>query len=394
MQINENEARIEVTTELQAFGLIVTAEPYFAVTQPSDVVVMENVVRDSTKGKVETMQAKYDLLKRGSYLMNQRPTFKAKRLEPGAPLDLAEARNAVELARIAGADRLAADTFSKAARLLAEAEVAREKRKRGNEMMMPARQAVQTAEDARLIALQRLDELTAAQQRAAAAQREREALERAQAEEARRRQAEVETQTALVAKSAAERERFDVERARQEACRRRPRQSVRERKRRPRNKPPTRRRSRHECRRCGRRRPRPQRNRKRMRSGNGCASSSTSILETRETARGLIMNVPDVLFDSGSATLTTAAREKLARVAGILASHPDLHVAVEGHTDNVGGVARNQRLSERRAASVLAYLVQQKIPLTTVDTAGFGKAAPWPRTPRSPAGDRIAAWSW
>ena len=217
MQINENEARIEVTTELQAFGLIVTAEPYFAVTQPSDMVVMENVVRDSTKGKVETMQAKYDLLQRGSYLMNQQATFKAKRLEPGAPLDLAEARNAVELARIAGADRLAADTFSKAARLLAEAELAREKRKRGNEVMMPARQAAQTAEDARLIAMQRLDELTEAQQRAAAAQREREALERAQVEEARRRQAEVETQTALVAKSAAERERFDVERARQEA---------------------------------------------------------------------------------------------------------------------------------------------------------------------------------
>jgi outer membrane protein OmpA-like peptidoglycan-associated protein len=376
VQINENEARIEVTTELQAFGLIVTAEPYFAVTQPSDVVVMENVVRDSTKGKVETTQAKYDLLQRGSYLMNQQVTFKAKRLEPGAPLDLAEARNAVELARIAGADRLAADTFSKAARLLAEAESAREKRKRGNEVMMPARQAAQTAEDARLMALQRLDELTAAQQRAAAAQREREALERAQAEEARRRQAEVETQTALVAKSAAERERFDVERARQEAV-----QAQAEAER-----------ARAEAE-AAKQAAHAEAEQARMQALRAQATAAVAeqeknmlreklreqlnvVLETRESARGLIMNVPDVLFNTGSATLTTAAREKLARVAGILATHPDLHINVEGHTDNVGGAARNQQLSERRAASVLAYLVQEKIPLTTVNTAGFGESHP------------------
>src|SRR6188472_3459906 len=140
-----------VTTEFQAFALIVTAEPYFAVTQPSDVVVMENVVRDDTKGKVETVQAKYELLKRGSYLMNQSANFKVKPLEPGAPLDLAEARNAVELARLANADRYASESFAKAQKLLTDAEVAREKRKRGNEVMMPARQAAQTAEDARLI---------------------------------------------------------------------------------------------------------------------------------------------------------------------------------------------------------------------------------------------------
>jgi outer membrane protein OmpA-like peptidoglycan-associated protein len=101
-----------------------------------------------------------------------------------------------------------------------------------------------------------------------------------------------------------------------------------------------------------------------------------AYLETRETARGLIMNVPDVLFDTASARLTSVAREKLARVSGILALHPDLHIAVEGHTDNRGGAANNQRLSERRAASVLGYLVQQKIPLTAVDTSGFGETRP------------------
>src|SRR5262249_35208155 len=162
IQIEDHDARVQVTTEFQAFALIVTAEPYFAVTQPSDVVVMENVVRSDTRGKVEIVQAKYELLKRGSYLMNQTANFKLKPLEPGAPLDLAEARNAVELSRLAGADRYASDSFAKAQQLLTDAEVAHGKHKRGNEVMMPARQAAQTAEDARLVALRRQeDELQA-----------------------------------------------------------------------------------------------------------------------------------------------------------------------------------------------------------------------------------------
>src|SRR5687767_3627962 len=156
IQVDDADARVRVTTELQAFGMIVTAEPYFAVTQPSDVVIIENVVRSDTKGGVEAIQAKHELLKRGAYLMNQDVSrLNLKALEPGAPLDLAQARNAVELARVAGADRFAADTFDKASDLLAEAENARERGKRGDQVQQPARQAAQTAEDARLIALQR-----------------------------------------------------------------------------------------------------------------------------------------------------------------------------------------------------------------------------------------------
>ena len=56
-----------MTTELQVFGLVVTAEPYFAVSRPSDVVVMENVVRPDTVGKIEVIDAKYELLQRGQY---------------------------------------------------------------------------------------------------------------------------------------------------------------------------------------------------------------------------------------------------------------------------------------------------------------------------------------
>ena len=139
LQVHHASARVEVTTELQAFGLIVTAEPYFAVSQPSDVVVLENAVRHADTSAVDTVQAKYDLLRRGSYLRDKEASFASKPLEAGAPLDLAEARNAVELARLAGADQYASDTFAKATRLLDEAETAREQRKRGGDVMLAAR---------------------------------------------------------------------------------------------------------------------------------------------------------------------------------------------------------------------------------------------------------------
>ena len=130
LQVKGDDGRLKVTTELQAFALIVTAEPYFAVTQPSDVVVMENVVRkglwDDTNGRVEPLQAKYELLKRGTYLMTtDGASVKWPAPAPGVPLDLAQARNAVEIARLARADQYAIDTYSKAARLLADAEDAR-----------------------------------------------------------------------------------------------------------------------------------------------------------------------------------------------------------------------------------------------------------------------------
>ena len=390
VQVDDSDARIKVTTQLQAFGLIVTAEPYFAVTRPSDVVVLENIVRESTKGSVETVQAKYELLQRGTYLMNQSANFTVKPLEPGAPLDLAEARNAVELARLAGADRYAADTFAKAARLLADAEIAREKRKRGNEVMMPARQAAQTAEDARLIAVQRQEQAAIALDRVAAAERERVALaraqadrDRAQAEEARRRQAEVEAKAAVDAKAAADRERFEIERARQDALRAKSEadQARAAAELAKQNADAAKAAADADA----------QQARIQAQQAQAAAAQAEQeknalrerlreqlnvILETRETARGLIVNLSDVLFDTASATLKPGAREKLARVAGILSSHPDLHIEIEGHTDSVGSDDYNQRLSERRAVSVRSYLVQQRIPEASVGTEGFGESRP------------------
>ena len=381
VQRDDQDARVKVTTELQAFGLVLTAEPYFAVTQPSDVVVMENVLRDNTKGSAETIQAKFELLKRGSYLMNQDAArLNIKPLEPGSPLDLAEARNAVELARLAGADRFASDTFNKAAGLLAQAEVAREKKRGSNAIMMPARQAAQTAEDARLVALQRQEEAFQAEQRRIAQAREADALASARAEAEQRRQAELNAQAAAAARAtaeqnaqaasleraAAERARADAdaaraqaeaERQRAEAERQRAEAALRDAE-------------------AENSRSAAQAEREKAELRERLRQQLNVILETRETARGLIVNLSDVLFDTAQATLKPGAREKLARVSGILVSHPDLKLEVEGHTDSVGTDEYNQGLSDRRAESVRAYLVAQRIAPQSITTKGFGEQQP------------------
>jgi outer membrane protein OmpA-like peptidoglycan-associated protein len=405
VQVHDDEAKIRVTTELQAFGMIVTAEPYFAVSQPSDVVVLENSVRSDTRGSVDIIQAKYDLLKRGTYLMDaDRRQLKPKPLEPGAPLDLAEARNAVMLARIAQADRYVADTIQKAERLLTEAEDARA-RKRGNDaVMMPARQAVQTAEDARLISLQKQEEAFQAEQRERAKEREAAALDRARAEEATRKLAELERLQAETAKIAAERDRALAEAARLVAenqaqqAKALAEQSARDRaaaeaarmvaenqaqqakalaEQSARDKAAAEAaRQAAEAQAQQAREAAAQADHDRAALRGQLRQQLNQVLETRETARGLIVNLSDVLFDTGSATLKPGTREKLARVSGILLSHPELKVQVEGHTDSVGDDSYNQRLSENRADSVRSYLVGQGIASGAVTMKGFGKSQP------------------
>jgi outer membrane protein OmpA-like peptidoglycan-associated protein len=376
--INNDEAKIHVTTELQAFGMIVTAEPYFAVSQPSDVVVLENAVREgSTKGNIDVIQAKVELLKRGSYTMNQDVRqLKLKPLEPGAPLDLAEARNAVMLARVANADRYAGDTYQKATRLLTEAEDLRARKKSNDTVMMSARQAVQTAEDARLIALEKQEEAFRNEQRDRAKAAETAALDKARLEEVTRKLAEIEKLQAENARIAAERDRaaadaarlaaetqaqqakamadkLERDRAAAEAARLAAEQQAQQ-----------------------ARAAADQADRDKAALRDQLRQQLNQVLETRESARGLIVNLSDVLFDTGSAALKPGTREKLARVSGILLSHPELKVQVEGHTDSVGDDAYNQRLSENRADSVRNYIVSQGIVGNSVTTAGFGETKP------------------
>src|SRR5881396_3100396 len=203
--LNGTKSKLNVTTELQAFGLIVTAEPYFAVSQPSDVVVMENVVRKDTVGKIEQVSAKYELLQRGQYAVNAPPAeLKPIPLDKKTPLDLYEARNAVRIARWVGADKSAAESYVKAEKLLLQAEAYKARKAGTKPVAMTAREAAQTAEDARLIALKRQENQRLELERQAAADREAQARAqaeraRAQSEEDARRRAQAEAEQRLEA---------------------------------------------------------------------------------------------------------------------------------------------------------------------------------------------------
>ena len=184
----------------------------------------------------------------------------------------------------------------------------------------------------------------------------------AQAEQERRRQAEVAAQTAALDKAAAERERVDALAAREAADEaRRDAESARAA-------------AQTQAQRAETATAQAEREKSELRAK--VQEQLNVILETRETARGLVVNVSDVLFDTGSATLKPGAREKLARVAGVLLAHPGLNVAIEGHTDSVGTESSNQRLSEQRAQAVHDYLVTQGIPQRAVGTSGFGESQP------------------
>jgi outer membrane protein OmpA-like peptidoglycan-associated protein len=379
--LNGTESKLNVTTEFQAFGLIVTAEPYFAVNQPSDVVVMENFVRTDTVGKVELIDAKYELLKRGQYTVNVPPSeLKAIPLDRNTALDLYQARNAVRIARWAGADKDAAESFAKAEKLLAQAEAYKTRDAGTRSIAMTAREAVQTAEDSRLIALQRQEENRLSAERQAAADREaqakaaadrsrmqaeQEARQRAQAEEAarleteRRARAEAERATAEAEKAAADAARARTEAEAKLAAERaeRDRAAV-------------------EAEAARARSAADQAEREKQELRQRLVQQLNLILETRDSARGLIVNMSDVLFDTGKHNLKPGAREKLAKISGIVLAHPGLALEVEGHTDSVGGDEYNLSLSERRANSVRDFLIQQGVNSGIIKARGMGEASP------------------
>jgi outer membrane protein OmpA-like peptidoglycan-associated protein len=357
---------IQASTDLQAFGLMVTAEPYFAVTQPSDAVVLENFIRPDTTGTIEEVDAKYELIKRGVYertisgIVPQKPRF-----DKDVPLDLLEARNAVAIARNVGAEQYAADTLQKALTDLGNAEGYFASHRHDKEMQTVARRATQMASDARLIALTKMDDMARAEQ----ARREQEATARAQEESRQRAVAEAD-------KAAADRARADAEaaslkaqqdRAAAEAARESALQAKNE--------------ALAEQQRLAAEAARARGDAQQAELEKGklreqLRQQLNMILETRDTARGLIVNMSDVLFDTAQYSLKPGAREKLAKVAGIVIAHPGLKLAVEGHTDIVGGDDYNQKLSENRANSVRDYLVSQGIKPENVTAQGFGKTRP------------------
>jgi outer membrane protein OmpA-like peptidoglycan-associated protein len=428
--LNGSKSKMTVTTELQVFGLVVTAEPYFAVTQPSDLIVMENVVRKDTVGKIEEIDAKYELLQRGQYQRLANPL--ALKPDRKLPLELYEARNAVQIARAMGADRFATETFQKAEKSLGEAE-AYQKRNAGRKpVSMTAREAVQTAEDSRAIAVKRqeADVLTAerhgsverearavngqvaaqsetdrvtreaeaarikaqadaeaarinAQAEAARVTRENNAQATATAAEADRLKRENDARMAAAA-SDADRLRIENEArataAKTEADRLKLDSDSKmaaagvEADRLKRENDAQRAASAAELDNAAKQKAQLEADKVELRVQ--LLKQFNVILQTRDTARGLIVNMSDVLFDTAKFTLRPVAREKLAKVAGIVSAHPGLRLDVEGHTDSVGGDDYNQQLSEQRGAAVRDYLLQQGMPVNSVTSKGFGKTQP------------------
>ena len=491
--LNGTKSKLNVTTELQVFGLVVTAEPYFAVSRPSDLIAMENVVRKDTIGKIEEIDAKYELLQRGQYQRLSNPL--SLKYDKKVPLELYEARNAVQIARATGADRFASETFMKAEKTLAQAE-AYQARNAGNKpVTMTARETVQTAEDARAIAVKRQEEdlLAAERQRSVereaqaesgrlAAQTETERVTR-QAEaalikaermkmeseaaamsaknEAERlriendsriaetnrlkmenqlqkaaNQAELEVATnqtaaalaeaanekrmneaktasalleadrlrmeneAKVAAASAEADRLKIENQTQKAVNlaeldnaTRQAAAVKLEAERLRMESNAKiaaasaeadrlkqeneaQKARNEAALADAAKQKEQLEAEKAELRVVLLKQFNAILQTQDTARGLIVNMSDVLFDTAKHTLRPLAREKLAKVAGIVAGHPGLKLDIEGHTDSVGSDEYNQGLSERRSASVRDYLTSQGMSASSITSKGMGESRP------------------
>ena len=351
------------TSSLQVFGLIVTAEPYFAVTQPSDVVVMENFVRNDTTGTIEQVEAKYELLKRGQYVLD-RAAYQPVRINPKGPLQLAEAENAVEIVRLAGADRYAADTFQKATLALQNAEGFMSGHG-GKAVETNAREATQMAEDARLITYKKIEEEQLARQREAA-ERDRASAQAAEAQrataEAQRAAAEQAQREAQAAAAQAEQDKAAADASRAAALQQQ-QQAQEEAER-----------ARQAAAQADAQRQQAEAEKTKMK--DRLMQQLNAILETRESARGLIVNINDVLFDFNKYTLKPGAQVTMAKVAGILLAYPGLKLQLEGHTDGVGSDEYNLKLSQNRADGVRDFLVQQGVTGTNISAVGLGKSEP------------------
>ncbi len=391
---DNHRSKVLVTTDLQAFALVVTAEPYYAVRQPSNVVVLENVVREDTKGTTEAVNAKYELMERGGYI----PTgykFDPVVLSARLPLEFFEARNALRIAQSEGAEQYAPDSYRHAVELMNTAdEYATRRHVENKPLIAVSRNAVQTSEDSRAIAVKKLDEIRLADERQGAADAQAKSQgqaddamrqkEQAQSDTARaqaeRAQAESDTHNAQVAKAQAE---SDAAKARADAVDAQS-ASAQAQSDMARNQAASATalsaaqsdadQSRLAAQAAQASADRAEADKAAMRTK--LSEQLNSILQTRDTARGLIVSMSDVLFDTGRYSLKPGAREKLAKVAGILLAYPGLNIEVGGYTDNVGSDGMNQTLSENRAGSVRDYLVQEGVLMNSVSARGFGNTLP------------------
>jgi outer membrane protein OmpA-like peptidoglycan-associated protein len=373
-------SKLRVTTDLQAFALIVTAEPYYAVRQPSNVVVLENVVRDDTKGTAEAVNAKYELMERGGYI----PTgykFDPVVLNARLPLEFFEARNALRIAQSEGAEQYASDSYRHAVQLMNNAdEYATRKHVDRKPLIAVARDAVQTAEDARAIAVKKIDEISLANERQDSA--DAQLKSQRDADEAMRQKERAQSDAANAQSDKAQAE-ADAAKARSDAADARSATAQAKSDMADSQAASA----------TALSAANADADQSRLTAQQALASAQqadadkaamrtrlseqlNSILQTRDSARGLIVSMSDVLFDTGKYSLKPGAREKLAKVAGILLAYPSLNIEVGGYTDNVGSDDMNQTLSENRAGSVRDYLVKEGVLTNAVSARGFGNTLP------------------
>ena len=342
---HDGKSSLNTATDFQSFGMIVTAEPYFAVTRPSDMLILKNVARSDTKGTEVPIEAKFETLDRSDYVISLPAShLPATMADKTVPLELLEARNAVAIAQSAGADQYAPSAYQNAVSALTRAE-ARWHQKQGTKAVATAsRAATQSAEDARLLAIQERQRVQASDERRQATQAQQDAQMARQ--EAGYQQAQAESQ-----RQQAERERATAEQARLQALQQQQQAMTAEQH-------------------AARAEQDKELTRQRL------LTQLNQVLQTRDTARGLIVDMNDVLFDTGKATLKPDAKVRLAKVAGIIEAYPDLHLQIEGYTDSTGSPELNRTLSERRAATVRDFLIAQGVPVNNVVAQGFGAENP------------------
>ncbi len=368
----------QLTTSLQAFGLVVTAEPYFAVTTPSDMVVAENQIPQNVKGWPMAITAKYELARPTQYTVGISPqqlpatTADSKKV----PLQLLEARNAVAIADAEGAKQYAPDVLAKADEYLGRAEDYLVRKQGLTPIGTMARAATQAAEDARLVTIdkkqqeqtaaarKKLEDQTAQAQTEAEAARSRADLARLNAEQEadQRRRAEEEREAAQRAADQAEQARLVAEQQAQQA-----QQQLQASAQQQQQLAQQAEQARLQAQQVQQQ---AQQQRERL------LQQLNQVLQTKDTARGLVSRMPDVLFDINKATLKPDAKIRLARVAGILLAYPDLKLEIDGYTDSTGTMARNEQLSQERSATVRDFLISQGVPVNNVVARGFGPANP------------------
>jgi outer membrane protein OmpA-like peptidoglycan-associated protein len=388
LALKNGAGQVKAITDMQTFGMIVTAEPYFAVTQPGNMVVLENTLGPATQGKVENIDAQYELLGRGIYSSSNTKIENAIfGIDRKTPLELFEARNAVRIARIAQADKYAASSLSKAEQQLKNAEEVYSRKSDKKSVQAAARDVVETAEEARVMAVKQKAEQDA---QARVAAEKRAAEEQAAAEIKRRQDAELARQQAEAARADAIRMRQEAEKAAADAARQKAEaeqataaavvqqqaaQAAAEQAARDKAAAVDQQRAAEaEADKARQAAAKAESEKAELRAQ--LLNQLNSILQTRDSARGLIVNMSDVLFDTGSYTLKPGAREKLAKISGIVLAHPGLNLQIEGHTDSVGTDEFNQQLSERRADSVRDFLAEQGVPASSITAHGFGKTQP------------------